>query len=243
MRPRTLAAAVLLFASTSLAACSSDNVLGIGVAGSGGDGTPSTGATARVRFANATGTSLDVASAGTVAAGSGALGFAGSSGCLTVSATSPLISVRPAGSTNAVATVSSGLQSGSSYTMIAWTDAVGVTRVATIADAGAPPSGQSVLRAFNASAATLYDVYVTAPGASLATATPTFAAVLGGTSSTTATVSATTAQQVRVTASGSKSVLLDLGNLTLLTGQSMVLVIAPPDAGSIAPRAFVVAGC
>ena len=241
MHARALAATALLVTTATLAACSSDNTLGLGVAGTTTD--TSTTSTARVRFANATATSLDLASSGSVATGNASLGFAGSSSCLTVSATSPVITVRTAGSTNAVATLTTGLQSGNSYTLIAWTDAVGVTRLATITDAAAPASGNSVLRAFNANAATNYDVYVTVPGAALTSATPTFSAILGGTASPTTTVSATTTQQVRVTNNGSKSVLLDLGNVALLTGQTVTLVIAPPDAGTTPPRAFLVAGC
>jgi hypothetical protein len=97
---------------------------------------------------------------------------------------------------------------------------------------------------FNAGApGTSYDVYVTAPGASLTTETPTFSAVLAGTNSSFINVSTSTAQQVRITAAGMKTELLDIGNVALVVGQSVTMVIAPPAAGSSAPRSFLVATC
>jgi len=241
MRARSLAATALFAVLAFTAGCSSDNVLGLGVAGTASD--TSTASTTRIRFANATAASLDVASGGAVATGNTSLGFAGSSSCLTVNATSPVVAIRTAGTANAVATLTSGLQSGTSYTLVAWTNASGSTQLATISDAVAPTSGQSGLRVFNAVATASYDVYVTAPAAPLGSATPTFAAILGGAASPTTTLDATSAQQVRITATGSQTVLLDAGNVALLTGQNVVLVIAPPATGSTALRAFLVAGC
>ena len=241
MHARTLIATALVAAATTLAACSSDNVLGLGVAG-GGTNTDSL-TNARIRFVNATGTSYDVATGGTVTAGNGALGFGGASTCISTNAATPNVAVRIAGTTNAVPGFATAYQSGVSYTVIAYTGANGATQFATIADTYTPASGQTAFRAFNAgSVSSSYDVYVTAPGASLTLTPPTFSAVTAGSNSGFIDVSTTSSQQVRVTVAGSKVVVLDLGNVAFVAGQSVTLVLAPPLTGTV-PRSFLVAAC
>ena len=241
MHARTLIAATIVAAATALAACSSDNVLGLGLAG-GGAGTDSL-SNARIRFVNATSTSFDVATGGTVAAGNGPLGFGAASTCISTNAATPNVAVRIAGTTNPVPGFTTAYQSGVAYTVIAYAGANGTTQFATIADTYTPASGQTAFRAFNAgSASSSYDVYVTDPGASLTATPPTFSTVTAGSNSGFIDVSTTTAQQVRVTAAGSKTVLLDLGNVAFVAGQSVTLVLAPPLTGT-APRSFLVAAC
>jgi hypothetical protein len=241
MRARPLAAAFVVI-SAALAACSSDNVLGLGLAG-GGTSTDSL-SNARIRFVNASASSFDVASAGTVASGNASLGFGTASSCVSTSATSPNIAVRIAGSASVVAGLATAYQSGVSYIVVAHPGTAGTTQLTTIADTFTPVSGQIGLRAFNAGAAgTSYDVYLTTPGASLATETPAFGAVTSGTATSFLGVSTGSAQQVRITAAGSKVVLLDLGNVALAAGQNATLIVAPPLAGSATPRAFLASGC
>ena len=241
MHARTLIATALVAASATLAACSSDNVLGLGLAGGGTD-TDSL-SNARIRFVNATSTSFDVATGGTVASGNGSLGFGAASTCISTNAATPNVAVRIAGTTNAVPGFTTAYQSGVSYTVIAYTGANGATQFATIADTYTPASGQTAFRAFNAgTASSSYDVYVTDPGASLALTPATFSSVTSGINSGFIDVSTTSTQQVRVTAAGSKTVLLDLGNVAFVAGQSVTLVLAPPLTGTV-PRSFLVAAC
>lgn len=242
MHARPLVAAVLVATSAALAACSSDNVLGLGLAG-GGTNTDSL-TNARIRFVNATASSFDVASAGTVAAGNASLAFGTASSCVSTSATSPSLAVRVTGSAATLPGLATAYQSGVSYLVVAYPGAGGTTQLATIADTFSPVSGQIGLRVFNAGAAgTSYDVYVTAPGASLATSAPDFGAVTSGTATAFLGVSTGSAQQVRITAAGSKVVLLDFGNVALAAGQNVTLIVAPPLAGSATPRAFLASGC
>jgi len=241
MHARALIVTALIAASATLAACSSDNVLGLGIAG-GGTNTDSL-SNARIRFVNATSTSYDVATGGNVTTGNGPLGFGGASACISTNAATPNVAVRMAGTTNAVPGFTTAYQSGVSYTVVAYTGANGATQFATIADTYTPASGQTAFRVFNAgSASSSYDVYVTDPSASLALTPPTFSAVTAGSNSGFIDVSTTTSQQVRVTAAGSKTVLLDLGNVAFVAGQSVTLVLAPPLTGTI-PRSFLVATC
>jgi hypothetical protein len=240
MYARSFAVVTLIAASAMLAACSSDNTLGLGVAGTSADSLSN----ARIRFVNATATSLDVVTNGVVGAGNGGIGFGTSSSCLSVNATSPKLAVRVAGTSSALPGFTTAYQSGVSYTVIAYTGAGGATLFATIADIFTPVAGQGALRVFNASAAgTSYDVYVTPAGESLTAVSPKFSAVTAGNGTSFINVEATTSQQVRVTAAGSKIVLLDVGSATYVAGQNVTLVIAPPLAGSTAPRGFLVAGC
>lgn len=242
MYARTLAVTALFAASVTLGACSSDNVLGLGVAG--GNNNADTVNTARVRIANATATPLDIASGGVVYAGNGNIAFGASSNCTPTNAVTPDLSVRVAGTLTPVPGLAASYQSGVNYTVIAYPGALGTTQFATIADAFTPVAGQSALRVFNAGATTTsYDVYVTDPGESLATATPSFSNVAGGTFTAFGNANAATLRQIRITNTGSKTVLLDLGSTALIAEQSVTLVIAPPLVGTTALRAFYVTGC
>ena len=242
MYARTLASIALIAVSSTIVACSSDNVLGLGIAGGGGDTT--TVANARVRFVNATATGLDIATGGGVGAGNGAIEYGATSSCISTNAASPNLAVRIAGTTSVVPGFTAAFQSGVSYTVIAYPGSGGATQFATIADTFTPSSGQIGLRVFNASSpGSSYDVYVTAPGAPLATTPPNFGAVTAGSNSNFIGLSTSTSQQVRITATGSKTVLLDVGNLALVVGQNLTLVIAPPVVGSTVPRTFLVASC
>jgi len=243
MRARTLIAAAVTAASATLAACSGDGVLGLGIAG-GGTNTDSL-SNARIRLANATATSLDVVTGGTVTAGNGPLGFGVASTCISTNAVTPNLAVRIAGTSNVVPGFTTAYQSGVSYTVIAYAGANGATQFATLPNTYTPTAGQTGLRVFNAgSASSSYDVYVTAPNAPLAGTPPIFGGVTAGSSSGFIDVSTTGSQQVRVTAVGSKAVLLDLGNVAFVAGQSVTLVLAPPPAGGgTTPRSFLVAAC
>lgn len=241
MHARSLAATALLTALVSVGACSSDNTLGLGVAGgTGGDSLSN----ARVRIANATATSFDVASNGVVVAGNAAIGFGLASNCTPTNALTPGLAVRIAGTSTTVPGLATSYQSGVSYTVVAYPNAVGTTQFATVADLFTPLSGQSGLRVFNAGATgTSYDVYVTDPGAPLAAAASTFNNVTAGAFTTFANVTAGTQQQMRVTDAGTKTLLLDIGSTVLIAGQSATLVIAPPAAGSTTLRSFFVTSC
>ena len=241
MYARTLAVTALLTAFVALGACSSDNTLGLGVAaGTSGDTLNS----ARVRIANATATSFDVASNGVVYAGNAGIGFGLSSNCTLTNPQTPGLAVRVAGTQTPVPGLATSYQSGVSFTVIAYSSAVGTTQFSTIADLFTPLAGQSALRVFNAGATgTSYDVYVTDPGESLAAAAPAFNNVTGATFTTFANVDAGTQRQIRITNAGTKTQLLDLGSTALIAGQSLTLVIAPPAAGTSTLRAFFVTSC
>jgi hypothetical protein len=195
---------------------------------------------ATIRFANATATTLTLQQNGTALSGGSALAFGASSACSSVSATNPLLSLLPAGSTTILTGFAPTLQVGTSYTLLAYPGGV-ATQFATLSNTFTPTSGQGGLRVFNAAgSATGIDVYVTASGAPLTTATVSNA--LAGVASNFVSVPAGSSQ-VRLTSTGSTTVLLDFGAQSFTAGQNVTLVIAPPAAGSTTIRAFLVTGC
>jgi hypothetical protein len=241
MRAR-LITAILLSSSVGIAGCSSDNVLGLGVAGGNGDG-DGTG-TATVRVANATDATIDVARGnGAAGAGNVALIFGAASTCIATPAASPDVVVRAAGSAGSLASLTTPLLVGRSYTVVAYTDALNATQLVTVQRDFAPASGQAGLVVVNTALGLSYDVFVTAPGASLAGATPTVASVGPGLTSAFVNVDAATPQQVRITQSGATVAELDLGNVAFVSGQNTALVIAQPVGQSLAVRGFLVADC
>jgi hypothetical protein len=241
MRPHLLVA-TLLSTSLTIAACSSDNVLGLGVAG--GDGNVDSTNSATVRVANATDLSIDVARGNASAgAGNAALGFGRSSTCISTASASSDVVVRASGSVTPLAILSTPLLVGRSYTVVAFTDAANAVQLVSVERSFAPASGQAGLAVVNTTLGVAYDVFVTAPGASLVGVTPTVANVGPGLASTFVNVDATSPRQVQIAQNGATVADLDLGNVTFVPGQSMTLVIAQPAGQSLAVRAFLVAEC
>ena len=196
---------------------------------------------ATVRLVNATGAALTLLQNGTALTGGTNIAFGTSSTCSSVSASAPALSVAQSGSTAALAGFAPTLTAGNSFNLVAYPNAAGVVQFATLGNAFTPTSGQAGLRIFNATTATTgFDVFLNAVGAALGTAA--VSNVLTGTASSYASVPAGVSQ-IRLTSTGTTTVLLDLGSQTLAAGQNTTLVIAAPAAGSTVPRAFLVTGC
>lgn len=195
-----------------------------------------------VRIANATDGALTLLRNGVALPGASNIAFGASSACSSVNATTPALTVTQAGSSTALSGFAPTLVAGHPFTFVAYPGSAGAIQFASIQQAITTPSGQSGLRAFNGTAgATGFDVYVTAPGAPLGAAT--ISNVAAGTASPTFVSIPAGAAQIRLTSTGSTTVVLDVGTQTLTAGQNTMLIIAPPAAGSTSPRAFLVAGC
>jgi hypothetical protein len=197
---------------------------------------------ATIRLANSTAVPLDFLQGTTALSGGSNLAFGASSACSSVNAATPNLSVVQTGTTTPLPGFTPTLEVGKSYSVIAYPNAANVIQFATLPNLFTPAAGQAGLRVFNATTiAAAFDVFVTAPGATLTT--PTIANVLSGASSAFVSVPAG-GSQIRLTAVGTTTpVLLDFGTQTLTAGQNVTLVIAPPAAGQTAPRAFLVVGC
>jgi hypothetical protein len=219
-----------LLSLCSLAACDDD------------DDTTGNGINATVRFANATTTSLDIAAGSTVATGSSNLAFGASSACTSLNALEPDFDVLQAGTANSLSSsFAPTFTPGNNYVVVAYPGFSGATQYATISTSLAPASGQAGLRVVNLAAGSgALDVYVSAPGAALGTASATGI----GFGVTSGLINVTPgAQLIRLTNTGTQTVAVNAGNQTFTAGQSGVLVVAPPATGTTALRSFFVTGC
>lgn len=194
-----------------------------------------------VRLANATDNPLDLLQNGTALSGSSALAFGTSSACNSVNAATPALTITQASSATPLAGFTPALVAGHPFTFVAFPGAAGVVQFATVEQA-IPTAGQAQVGVFNATAQpTGLDVYLTPSGAALGTAT--IANVGSGSASASFVSVPVGSSDVRVTANGSTTVLLDLGSQTFVAGQNTMLVIAPPASGATSLRAFFVPGC
>jgi hypothetical protein len=213
----------------TLAACNDDDSTG-------------NGANATVRFANGTNSSLDIATGGTVATGNSSVAFGGSGACTSLNALEPDFEVRQAGTSNSLSSsFNPTLTGGNNYVVIAYPGFSGATQYATISTSLAPTAGQAGLRVVNLAAGTgAYDVYVSAPGAALGTASATgigFGVASG-------LINVTPGSQlIRLTNTGTQTVAINAGNQTFTAGQTGVLIVAPAAPGTTALRNFFVTGC
>jgi Domain of unknown function (DUF4382)/Domain of unknown function (DUF4397) len=194
---------------------------------------------ANVRLINATDNALNFLQNGTALSGGSNIAFGTASACSSVNAATPGLTVTQPPSTTPLAGFAPTLTAGNSFSIVSYPSASGV-QFSTLSNTFAAASGQAGLRVFNGSGgATGLDVFVTAPGAALGTAT--FANVASGASSTFSSVAASS--QIRVTATGSTTVLLDLGTQALPAVQNTTIVLAPPASGSTTLRGFLIPGC
>jgi len=191
--------------------------------------------TADVRVLNASATSIDVLTNQTIDPGNGDIVFGTSSQCMTVDITSHGLSVRPAG----VRTTTTPLPSFASNEryIVTVTGTGGAYSVIPFRDSYTPATGKAAVRLINVSGSTSgVDIYVTDPGVALGT--PNASNVLTGTASAYFDVPVT-AQQIRLTSTGSTLVAFDLGSVTIPAGAKDVVVLAPPATGSTTARAFI----
>jgi hypothetical protein len=191
-----------------------------------------------VRLANATDGAVNLLENGAPLAGSSNLGFGASSVCSSVNAATPLLSVTQGTSTTALQGFTPTLVAGHPFTFVAFPGTGGAVQFATVAQE-IPVSGEARLLVFNAIPVP-FDVYITAPGAALATAT--FSNVQPNAASASVSVPVGSSQ-LRLTGVGNTTVLLDFGTQNFVAGQNQMLVVAPPPANTTPPRAFLVPGC
>jgi hypothetical protein len=144
------------------------------------------------------------------------------------------LKVNAAGTATTVIDANADLGEDSDYTVIAGGLAEAIEPFVLEDDNSAPATGNVRVRAIHgAPSAPAVDIYVTAPGADLATETPLLANVEFGQVADYLEAPAGT-YQVRVTPTGSKTVVIDSGTLTLASGQVRT-AIAVDAAGGGAP--------
>ncbi len=144
------------------------------------------------------------------------------------------VKVNAAGTPTTVIDTSVDLADGTDYTVIASGLVDAIEPIVLTDDNSTPPAGTARVRAIHgAPSAPAVDVYVTAPDADLETASPVLSNVAFGDVADYLEVPAGD-YQVRVTAAGTKTVVIDSGALTLASGQ-VHTAIAVDAAGGGAP--------
>lgn len=156
-----------------------------------------------------------------------------SSDYLDVPAGSRNIKVQAAGGGAVVINADAAVTRGSAYTVIATGLLATIEPLVLADDLTAPAAGNIKVRLVHgAPNVSNVDIYVTAPGANLATATPTLTSVPFQGASDYLEVPAGS-YQVRVTPAGSKTVALDTGTLTLTSGQiRTAIAVEAPGGGT-----------
>lgn len=194
----------------------------------GGGG--SSGGAGAVRLVNASDAyaTLDLDQSDTVITSGVATGTASTYASL--GAATYTLQLKSAGTT--VSTASRTVAADTPYTVVAYTTAQALKSVLLTDTETAPTSGSAKLRVFNASIeAGTIDVYVTAPGAALSSASPTVQALgterIGGFGEVVAGT-----YEIRVTGTGDKTDLrLDIPSVTLTDQQIATLVVTSTPGG------------
>jgi hypothetical protein len=167
--------------------------------------------------------------------------FKGSSSYLDVPAGSRNLRVRAAGTSTVVIDQTAAVTAGKRYTVLATGRVASIAPLVLEDDLAGPGPGNVKLRLVHASpAAGNVDIYVTAPGASIATATPTVANVPFRGASNYLEVAAGT-YRVRITPAGSKTVALDVNDVALTAGQVRTAVAVDAPGGGTPLAAIVLA--
>jgi hypothetical protein len=213
---------LLLAGSALTAACGDDDNTGPAVAD----------ARVRVVHASPDAPNVDVLVDGAVALSD--VPYLGVSEYLEVPSGERNLKVNAAGTATTVIDADAALAEASDYTVIAGGLAEAIAPIVLEDDNTAPAAGNARVRAIHgAPSAPAVDIYVTATGTDLAAETPVLTNVAFGQVADYLEVPAGT-YQVRVTPTGSKTVAIDSGALTLASGQVRT-AIAVDAAGGGAP--------
>ena len=157
--------------------------------------------------------------------------YKAASSYLEVPAGSRNLKVRATGTSTVVIDQNGTLAQNSFYTVLATGRVASIAPVVLTDDQTSPASGNVRLRLVHASpTAGNVDIYVTAPTADIATATPTLANVAFRAASNYLEVPAGT-YRVRITPAGTKAVAIDANNVAIVAGQVRTAVAVDAPGG------------
>lgn len=201
--------------------------------------------TGRVRAVHAVGNApaVDILVDGNVVTPTNGLSYGNKTNYVEAAAGDRSVAVRAAGSNVNLLTFTAPVTANTDYTVIA-AGRFGATsgptpRLITVTDNAAPTTGNANIRVVHASpAAGNVDVYATAPGADIATATPVLTNVAFGAVASVPNVAPGT-YRFRVTPTGTKTVAIDVNNVTIAANQKYLAVAVGDNApGTGATSAF-----
>ncbi len=158
--------------------------------------------------------------------------FKAATGFSTISAGRGSVKVNPTGSSASVINATPDFNQNRSYTIIAANKVAAIEPIVIDDDGAQPAAGQVKVRVVHgAPSAPAVDIYVTAPAAALAGATPTLPNVPFKTVSSVLQIAAAN-YQIRVTVAGSKTPVFDSGSVALAGGSDLVLVAVDQSGGN-----------
>ena len=217
--PKTPTLALTLLATLAVSACSDDKDVTA----------PATTAELRVVHASPDAPNVDVLVDNTVALTN--VAYKGVSTYLPVPSGNRNLKVRATGTTTVVIDATPTLDEGSAYTVIATGPVASIAPLLLTDDLTSPAAGNVRVRLVHASpAAGNVDIYVTGTTHDLTAATPTLANVAFRAVSDYLEVPAGT-YRVRITPAGTKTVAIDVNNVTLTAGQVRTAVAVDAPGG------------
>lgn len=161
------------------------------------------------------------------------------SGYLTIASGSRRVEVRPTGTTQDVIDATVSFSRNKDYTVLAVDTVANIAPLLLTDNNTAPPAGQIKLRLVHASpSAGPVDIYVQPPGTDINTVSPTLTNVPFKAASDYLTVAAGS-YEVFITPTGTKTVALDSGALTLTAGQIRTAVALDATGGGVPLTAIV----
>jgi uncharacterized protein DUF4397 len=211
--------ALTLLATLAVSACDDDSDVTA----------PATTAQLRVVHASPDAPNVDVLVDNTAALTN--VAYKAASTYLQVPSGSRNLKVRATGTATVVIDQTATLDQGSAYTVIATGRVASIAPLVLTDDQTNPATGNVRVRLVHASpTAGNVDIYVTAPTADIATATPTLANVAFRVASNYLEVPAGT-YRVRVTPAGTKTIAIDVNNVALTAGQVRTAVAVDAPGG------------
>jgi hypothetical protein len=193
----------------------------------------------RVRAVHAVGNApaVDILVDGEVVTPAAGLSYGNKTNYIDASEGNRAVAVRATGTTLNLLTFTAPVAAETDYTVIA-AGRIGATsgptpRLITITDNAAPTTGNANVRVVHASpSAGNVDIYVTAPGADIATATPALTNVAFGATANLANVTPGT-YRIRVTPTGTKTVAIDENNVVIAAnGKYLAIAVGDNAAGT-----------
>jgi len=220
--------ALALLATIALGACDDDDPIA-----------PATTAQVRVVHASPDAPNVDVLVDGAAVLTN--VPFKGSSNYLDVPAGSRNLRVRATGTSTVVIDQTAAVTAGKRYTVLATGRVASIAPLVLEDDLVAPGAGNVKLRLVHASpSAGNVDIYVTAPGASIATVAPTVPNVPFRAASNYLEVPAGT-YRVRITPVGTKTVAIDVNDVALTAGQVRTAIAVDAIGGGTPLAAILLA--
>ena len=175
---------------------------------------------------------LDISVASTPAATG--LPFQGLTQYTNVSSGTPLITVGVTGATTTLINTMYNVSSGTNYTYVIYGPLTGVGAILGNDAFNDPGSGFFALRVLNAAAgSSAVDVYLTAPGADLASSAPSLTSISYGVTTVFSPIAIGTSFEIRVTTTGTKDVLFDSTPKTFAEHSGTDLVVFSKGSGKL----------